>query len=243
MNWRIAVLLVLVALPGVVASALFAIPLLVDVSAIPVSLETLQLAAALQGTILVLVAAFLGAAAASRVGVSAPALSSIAGGGGVLDALRPQVLPGLAGGCIGAAVILAFHAFAPESLRAVQPETPLPLAVRVLYGGITEEVLVRWGLMTAIAWVGWQILQSDRQRPSGAVMWAAIVASALVFGLAHLPAVAQSLPALPASVVAYVTIGNALLGVVAGYLFWRYGLEGAIAAHVFAHVLAFLVRG
>jgi hypothetical protein len=44
-------------------------------------------------------------------------------------------------------------------------------------------------------------------------------------------------------VVAYVTIGNALFGVVAGYLFWRYGLEAAIAAHVSAHVLTFLVRG
>lgn len=67
--------------------------------------------------------------------------------------------------------------------------------------------------------------------------------SALAFGLSHLPALAPSLPALSASVVAHVTIGNALFGVVAGYLFWRYGLEAAIVSHVFAHVSAFIVRG
>lgn len=242
MKWKIAALLVLVALPGVVAAAWLALPLLVDLSAIPVPLETLQLAAALQSTLLVMAAAFLGASAAPRVGVSAPAISAIAGGGGVLDAWRPQLVPGFVGGCIGAVVIVAFYAFAPEPLRAVQPEAPLPLTVRVLYGGITEEVLMRWGLMTAIAWLGWRILQRDAQRPSAAVMWAAIAVSALLFGLSHLPAVAQSLPALSASVVAYTTIGNALFGVVAGYLFWRYGLEAAIVAHVSAHVLAFLIH-
>ena len=245
MNWRTAALLALVALPGVVATALVAIPLLVDVSTIPGELETLQLASALQGVFLVLVAAFLGAAAAPRVGVSAPAISAIASGSGAraLEALRLQVLPGLAGGCIGAVLILGFHALAPESLRAVQPEAPLPLAVRVLYGGITEEVIIRWGLMTVIAWAGWRILQRHRPRPTPTVMWAAILASALVFGLSHLPAVMQSLPALPAAVLAYVTVGNSLFGVLAGYLFWRHGLEAAVAAHALAHVFAFIVRG
>lgn len=61
--------------------------------------------------------------------------------------------------------------------------------------------------------------------------------------LAALPSVAQSMPAWSASVVARITFGNALFGLVAGYLFWRYGLEAAIAAHVSAHVVAFGVRG
>lgn len=243
MKVKIAGLLVLMALPGVFATSWLALPLLVDVSRTPVPLQTLQIAAAAQGTLLVLVAALIGASAAPGVGLSAPALSAIAGGSGVVDALRPQLVPGFVGGCIGAVVIVGFHAFAPESLRAAQPETRLPLAVRVLYGGITEEVLVRWGLMTALAWAGWRVLQSDLQQPSPSVVWAAIAVSALVFGLSHLPSVAQSMPAWSASVVAYITLGNALFGLVAGYLFWRYGLEAAIAAHASAHALAFIVRG
>jgi membrane protease YdiL (CAAX protease family) len=74
-------------------------------------------------------------------------------------------------------------------------------------------------------------------------VWSAIALSALAFGVLHLPSVAQVLPTLSADVVAYVTLGNACFGLVAGYLYWRRGLEAAIAAHVLAHVLAYAVRG
>jgi membrane protease YdiL (CAAX protease family) len=118
----------------------------------------------------------------------------------------------------------------------------LPLAVRVLYGGVTEEVLIRWGLMTALAWAAWRLFGKESPGPSGAMMWSAVVLSALVFGLSHVPAVAGLLGEVPASLAAYVTIGNAVFGVVAGYLFWRYGLEAAIGAHVLAHVFAYAIR-
>lgn len=243
MKWKVASLLVLIALPGVVVTSWLALPLLADAAKLPVPLETLQVAAAIQGAVLVFIAALVGAVLAQKVGLAAPAIFAIARSGGVLEALRPQLVPGFVGGCIGAAVIVVFNALAPSALIAIQPETPMPLPVRVLYGGITEEVLIRWGLMTALVWAGWRILGRDRQQPSSGVMWAAIALSALVFGASHLPLVAQSLPALSGYVAAYITIGNALFGLVAGYLFWRYGLEAAIVAHVSAHLLAFAVRG
>ncbi len=243
MNWKATSLLVLLALPGVAASALLAVPLLVDRTALSVPLATLQVATAVQSAFLVVVAAVTGVLLAGKVGVSAPALFAVAEGRNVREAWRPQWMPGLVGGCIGAAVIVAFHVFAPDAIRAAQPDKPLPLAVRVLYGGITEEVLIRWGLMTATAWAGWKLFQRHSPQPTPAMMWSAIVVSALVFGVSHLPVLAQSLPALSGALVAYVTIGNALFGVVAGYLFWRYGLEAALAAHVLAHVFAFLLRG
>lgn len=243
MKWKTVTLLVLAALPGILATAWLALPLLVNTATTPVPLETLQLATVLQSTFLVLVAALAGAAAAPAVGLSAPAISALASGRGVIAALKPQMVPGLVGGLIGATVIIVFHAFAPDILRAAQPEKPLPLAVRVLYGGITEEILIRWGLMSAIAWAGWRLVRKDSRKPSEAVMWTAVVVSALVFGVSHLPSVVQAMPAVPGAVVAYVTIGNATFGVVAGYLFWRYGLEAAIAAHVVAHGVAFIIRG
>ena len=70
-----------------------------------------------------------------------------------------------------------------------------------------------------------------------------IVLSALVFGLAHLPVVATAVGPLPASAAAYVTLANAAFGLVAGYLFWRHGLEAAIIAHVAAHLLAWVLGG
>jgi membrane protease YdiL (CAAX protease family) len=170
-------------------------------------------------------------------------VSALAAGGDVLQALRPQIVPGILGGMAGAAIIVAFHRFAPEALTAAQPATPLPLVVRVLYGGITEEVLVRWGLLTIIAWAGWRIAGRPSEHPSVPIMWAAIAISALLFGLSHLPAALAVVRDLSASVAVYVTLGNAGFGMVAGYLFWRHGLEAAIMAHGLAHLLAFMVLG
>lgn len=243
MSWKVAALLLMVALPGVVATSWLAIPLLVDTAKIPVSLETLQIVTALQGAVLVAAAALVGASLAPRVGLAAPVISAMTVRGRVFEALMPQLVPGIVGGCVGATVILGFHAFAPVALQLVLQETPLPFVVRVFYGGITEEVLVRWGLMTALVWAGKRILRLDPQQPSPAVMWAAIVLSALAFGVSHVPSLAQSLPELSAYVVAYITLGNALFGLIAGCLFWRYGLEAAMVAHVSAHVLSFAVRG
>jgi membrane protease YdiL (CAAX protease family) len=39
---------------------------------------------------------------------------------------------------------------------------------------------------------------------------------------------------------AYVLAGNTVFGIVAGYLYWRWGLETAILAHAGAHVVVFV---
>lgn len=243
MNWRFVLLIALVAAPGPVAIAWLALPLLVNPGRLSVPVETLQLAAAAQGLVLVALASAAGALLAARVGLHAPALSALAGRGDVLSALRPQLLPGAAGGLLGAAVIIGFHAFSPGALAAIQEMISIPLVARILYGGITEEVLVRWGLMTLLVWAGWRVLQRGAGEPSAGVVWLAIGMSALLFGVLHLPPVAAAMGTVPVPIMAYITIGNALFGVVAGYLFWRYGLEAAITAHILAHVIAYPVRG
>lgn len=243
MRLKCAALLVCLALPGVVAMAWLALPRLVAARTLPVSLETLQLATALQNAVLVLAATLVGLWTAPKVGLSSPVILALTGGGGRMrEALRAGAVPVLLGGGGGALVILGFHAFAPAALVDVLAETRLPLVVRVLYGGLTEEVLLRWGLMSAIAWAAWRLCQPRAPGPSAAVLWTAIILSALMFGLSHLPAVAHALQPMPMSVVVYVTFGNTLFGLIAGYLFWRRGLEAAMGAHVLAHVLAYLAQ-
>ena len=59
----------------------------------------------------------------------------------------------------------------------------LGLSGRLLFGGLVEEILTRWGLMTVMVWLGTLIVDP----PTSAVYWAAIVISGLLFGLGHLP--------------------------------------------------------
>jgi len=233
----------LVAIPGPVAISWLALPLLVDASNLQVPLQTLQIATAVQSILLVALASAIGALLSAKVGLRAPALSAIASRSEVLPVLRQQLFPGVLGGLFGAVVIIGFYLFAPSELATLQTQNSLPLVARVLYGGITEEVLLRWGLMTFMVWAGWRILQRGTGNPSATVMWLAIGISALIFGISHVPSVVAAMGVAPASVVAYVTLGNGTFGIAAGYIFWRYGLEAAMAAHVIAHVLAFAVRG
>ncbi len=243
MAWRLTLLLVLLAVPGVIAMSWLALPSLIGDKALEVPLRTLQVASAVQGAMLVAVAAVVGALLAPKVGLQAPALSALVGGGDAIGALRPQLAPGVAGGLVGVAIILGFHALAPEPLALLQAKVSMPLTARLLYGGITEEVLVRWGLMTLLAWAGWRLFQGGAGALADGSAWLAIGLSAVIFGAAHLPTVAAALGTVPLPIGAYVVAGNALFGVVAGYLFWRHGLEAAIAAHVLAHLGAIAIRG
>ena len=119
----------------------------------------------------------------------------------------------------------------------------MPLAVRLLYGGITEELLMRWGLMTFLVWLLWRVIARRSVAPGRTLIWTAIAASAILFGLGHLPMVMASLGPLPLGLAAYVVTANATFGVVAGLLFWRWGLEAAMLAHVTAHLFAAAVAG
>jgi hypothetical protein len=243
MPWKVAILLTVAGLPGVIAIAWLALPLMVDESTAAAPLATLQIASMVQGALFVATAALIGTRLAEQVGLHAPVLSALLAGERATGILRTQLLSGAIGGLLGAVIIIAFHGFAPPELTALQSDVPIPIVARVLYGGITEEILVRWGLMTFLVWLAWRVLQRGRGTPATFVIWVAIGFSAIMFGVSHLPSVAASSVSLTAPIALYITFGNALFGLVAGWLFWRKGLEAAIIAHSLAHVLAFAIRG
>jgi Type II CAAX prenyl endopeptidase Rce1-like len=242
MNIRLFLATWLAGLPGVVVIAWLVLPLLVADRPLPVPLWVAQLASAAQSAVLLALAAALGATLAPRVNLAAPVLSAFIEGKPMLEALRPQLVPGVIGGFVGAAIIWLFTSFAPDALAQVQAKYAMPALARLLYGGVTEEVLIRWGLMTLLVWLFWRIGQGGVGSPSALVIYAAIGISALVFGLGHLPAVAAMVGHVSPRVVVYVVVGNAVFGLVAGWLYWRFGLECAMLAHALAHAIVLLVH-
>lgn len=231
----------LVGLPGVVVLAWLVLPTLVAKDALPVSLGVAQLASAAQGALVLALAAWSGAALSPKVNLAAPVLTAIVEAKPILATLRSQLAPGLVGGVVGAAIIWLFVRFAPDVLAQLQVKHSLPAIARLLYGGVTEEVLMRWGLMTFMVWLFWRIAQGGQGTPSAAIIAAAIVFSALAFGAGHLPAVAALAGTLPPAIAIYVVASNAAFGLVAGLLYWRFGLESAIFAHTLAHGFFLLI--
>ena len=228
---------------GVVVITTTVMPqLLAEVGALPAPLWVLSLAGLAQSALLVALAVWAGVALAPAVGLRAPAFEAAVAARPIAPALKPQLLPGITAGLSGGMLLFAITRYAPASIAAVQERFSPPLLARILYGGITEELLLRWGVMTALVWLAWRFLQGRQGAPRATYVSLAIAASALLFGLGHLPAASALIGALDTNVVAWVIGANTAFGLVFGYLFWRFGLEAAMIAHALAHVVNYLAQ-
>jgi membrane protease YdiL (CAAX protease family) len=143
---------------------------------------------------------------------------------------------------LGGILLFAAFRYAPIAVAELQDRFAIPIVARVLYGGITEELLLRWGLMTALVWLAWRFLQQRHGPVRVGFVWLAIAVSALIFAAGHLPAASVLLGALDVPVVAFVIGVNTAFGLLFGYLCWRHGLESAIIAHALTHVVSFLAN-
>lgn len=140
-----------------------------------------------------------------------------------------------------------FRPWTGEALEQLEEEQPRSLSLTmmgVLYGGLTEELLMRWGLVSLFA----DRFRRRRGRgdveghlPTSGTMGAAILLAALLFGVGHLPALAALITLTPA-LIARTILLNAAGGIVFGFLFWKESLEAAMLAHGGSHVVMSLAQ-
>lgn len=224
---------------GVVVITVTALPQMLRGVTLPAPLWLVSLASVAQSALLVALAVWAGVVLAPKVGLRAPAFEAAVTARSIASALRPQFLPGLVAGAVGGAGLFAIGGYAsPAALAGVEQRFTLPIFARVLYGGLTEELLLRWGLMTALVWVAWRLLQRRMGPPRAVYIWLSVVVSALLFGAGHLPAASILVGKLTCDVVLFVVGVNTAFGVLFGCLFWRCGLEAAMIAHATAHVVS-----
>jgi len=249
-NTRLFVILWLAGLAGVLSFLLIDLDALIKILPIPAETEippipALKLLSLIQQAVILAVAVLVGVALASKVGLSSPVAEAAASGGDAVSALKPQIIPGIIGGLAGgvslvliAAVLKPF--LSPEMLARIgEFGKVLPFPTRLLYGGILEELLLRWGLMTLLVWAAWRLFQKGRGQPKPNFFVGAIVISSLVFAIGHLPIAFMLFPEPTLALTLFVIIGNSAFGLIAGYLYWKKGLESAIIAHALTHGVMF----
>lgn len=234
---RLAITMWLAGMLGVIAVVLQVLPVLLSGRAVPLPLWAVSALTVGQSGIALALAVWAGVALAPRVGLRAPAFEAFCTRSSVMAALRPQWMPGLLGGLIGGTLLIALSRFTPPELLTAAPDVSWPLSARLLYGGVTEELLLRWGFMTLVLWALWRVFQRTAQPPFTSLAWLAIVGSAALFGIAHLPAASALVGELTFPVVAYIVGGNAAFSILAGLLYWRAGFESAVLAHGVSHLV------
>jgi hypothetical protein len=214
-----------------------------DQGDIPPITPAVKLLSLIQPTILLALAVLLGVVLAHKVGLSSPVAEAAAVCKPIGYALNSQVVPGLLGGLAGGvSIVLTGLLWTPYLRSEVVTRISglgefVPIITRLLYGGITEELLLRWGLMTLIVWAGWRLFQKGGNKPKPGVYIGAIVISSVVFGIGHLPIAYLLFPGATISLTLFVIVANSMFGLIAGFLFWKKGLESAMIAHMLAHVV------
>ncbi len=198
-NWALFFILVLICIPGLIVAIPSSIKLIQKAAKTQKqrrgqkqpSRQMLIIASFVQSLVLVVIAAAVGTALAPQTGLGAPFFEALVTSGvSAWSALQPQLAPALVLGGAGALVFVAAYFWffrrkldAPTLAAIEAMRTSLGMSARILYGGIVEEVLIRWGLMTLFVWLGVLLVGE----PTDLVMWVAIIVSGILFGLGHAP--------------------------------------------------------
>lgn len=224
--------LVALGLPGL-ASLLLALP---EIPGVP------RLAMLVNPAVLLVIFAFAGTWAAPRAGLRSTIGLRLAGGSGpLIPRFAPMAtLAGVAMGVVTATGDRATRTLwqgasqLPPSL--VDGWQPVGLVTGLLYGGVVEEIMMRWGLMSLLLLGLWRLFARRAAVPPATAVRTAILAAALLFGAGHLPALlAQGVP-LDMPIVLRTLLWNTLAGCLFGWIFARHDLESAMFAHAGFHI-------
>ena len=237
-------LLLLGAILGVAAIIPYSLALTPLPPALQAQLGLVLLASIIQNGVLFGVATALGLWLGGKVGLGAPMLRDwLAGNPEAPRAFRAGLPLAIALGVASSVLVVVldlvvFQPLMPASLVASTGGTLMPPAwqgfLASFYGGIDEELLLRLFLMSLLVWVGCKLTRTAT--PGAAVAWTANILAAIVFGIGHLPATAALFP-LTAVIVVRAIVLNGLVGVAAGWLYWRRGILLAMAAHFSADIV------
>jgi hypothetical protein len=100
-----------------------------------------------------------------------------------------------------------------------------------------EEVWLRLFLLNGLAWFGALLFGKKTGRPAAAIFWAANILSTLAFGALHISNIVIIGMPVDFATVSSALVLNGMIGLLFGWLYWRYGLESAMASHFAADLI------
>lgn len=237
-NWPLIIVLFCLCIPGTCIAMTRLIHFLLEQNTEELK-KRFSRYATLQTLVMVFVMSFAGAVLSPRTGLNAPLLEGLLQGKGEWGSFQAILLPtflyalggviifcGLFYGVAGS--ILDEHSFQiMKKLRSA-----LGLDGCVLYGGVVEEVIARWGLMNVVAFFALMFAKEK----STSVIVVSICLSGLLFAVGQIPAYIAS-GCIPGRRLIYsVVLLSLFQSLLFGFLFWQYGLISAILAHMLFHL-------
>ncbi|MFK7946697.1 MAG: CPBP family intramembrane glutamic endopeptidase [Saprospiraceae bacterium] len=238
-------ILFLIGLAGVASMLTMEMPIPEEAKAIleqQFTPEQIKFVLLLNPTILVLIMVVVGTIFYDKAGLKVPIIERAIGLQNheisVTEIFKFGVIGGVLSGVLIMIVSLIFTPMLPAEFQELGESMELSLAARFLYGGLTEEIMMRFGFMSFIVWLFSKIFKELKP----IVYWLGIAIAAVVFALGHFPIAFQAVENPSTELLTYILIGNTIGGLIFGWLYWKKGLEAAFVAHIFAHVVMVLVE-
>ena len=130
---------------------------------------------------------------------------------------------------------------------SVYPFSVAYLLSEVTYGGVVEEILLRWFLMSLFVLILWKVF-ARKSTKSDIPVWVFVTANILaaaLFALGHLPATEVLFGQLNFIIILRCMLLNGAFGLIFGWLYRKHGIQYAMIAHAMTHIccdaLLFLV--
>lgn len=195
----------------------------------------------IQPTFLLFISVLVGILLYNRVGLTVPTISAL------LKIEKPKIffsnqikfgIPiGIISGLLIYLISYLFSLILDDKTLIQTNNYDLTILMRFLYGGITEEIMMRFGLMTFFVWIVFIIIKKQ----NSFIYWFGIILSSIIFGLGHFPTVYLAVGNPSLLLLVYILIGNSVAGLFYGWLYWKKGLEASFIAHIFTHVTMLVI--
>ncbi|KTD13670.1 CAAX amino terminal protease self- immunity [Legionella gratiana] len=238
LNWPLIIVLFCLSIPGVIIAIKRLIYFLLPDNSEELK-KRISRFAILQTLFMVFILSIAGAVLSPTTGLRAPKLEALLQGTTGISTLLPIVLPTVLYAFFG---LLIFCVLYYGVIKRIIDEKSLEIMEKIrstlgvdgciLYGGVVEEVIARWGLMNLTAFFG---LLFAKQYLNLAI-WISIFISGLIFALGQLPAyIAAGCTSSRRFLYSFMLL-SLYQSLLFGYLFWQYGLITAILAHMLFHL-------
>lgn len=242
-NWRIFFILLGLGLFSVLAVIPYVLSIQGEIlRQTGASLPLIFFAQLIQSAILFSIAIFVGLSLVPKINFHLPLLEAYVKHQNYQKVLKDILFVSVISGIITAVIIYATDKL--FTLQGAAISTSQELApiwqklLAALYGGITEEILLRLFLMTVFIWIGMKLAKQGR--PGQPIIIISIILAAIIFGLGHLP-ITAALTKITPLIITRAIILNGIGGIVFGWLYWKKGLESAMIAHFTADIFLLTV--
>ena len=237
-NWKLFVILLIASF----ITSLMVLPYTLALSPALAKVFTplVLIAQLIQSLVIFSIAIFMGLYLYKRVGFNLPILEGCLEGKEVGNYLKSILGISIGLGVLSSIIIVFLSfLFTPVSSIFQNASKSVPIWKAFLacfYGGIGEEILLRLFLMTLIVWIIYKIRKTADGKPTVKGIWLAIIISAVIFGLGHLP-ITGTITSITPLIVFRAVLLNGIAGIIFGWLYWKKGLESAMIAHFSADIV------